>query len=79
LDVGGLFCGPVSSLASGSLVSSLALGQFEGQQNAAADFESVFDGLQTGRQRLPFRVAKVSMGGAGGDDQEVVNPVPADL
>ena len=70
--IGGLFCGLVISLASSSLVSSLALGQFEGQQNAAADFESVFDGLQTGRQRLPFRVAKVSMGGAGGDDQEVV-------
>ena len=50
----------------------LALGQFEGQQNTAADFQRVFNRLQTGRQRLPFFVTKISVGRPGGDDQIVV-------
>ena len=51
---------------------ALTLGEFEGQQNAAADLESVFNRLQTGRQRLPLLVAKVSVGRSRGDDQKVV-------
>ena len=31
----------------------LALGEFEGEQNAAPDFERVFDGLQSGGVGLP--------------------------
>ena len=49
----------------------LPLGQFESQQHTAADFERVFNRLQTGRKRLPFLVAKVGVGGPGGDDQIV--------
>ncbi len=50
----------------------LALGQFEGQQNAAADFQGVFNRLQTGREQFPLRVTEVSMSGAGSDHQKVV-------
>ncbi len=59
-------------LKRGSVLSArgfvLALGEFEGQQNAAADFKRVFNRLQTRRQRLPFRMTEVGVGCAGGDD-----------
>ena len=45
---------------------SLALRQFEGQEHAAADFKRVFDGLEAGGIGLPFVVAEVTVGGAGG-------------
>ena len=57
-------------MAAESLI--LAFGQLEGEQNAAADFECVFNRLQTGRERLPLFVTKVGVGGAGGNDQKVV-------
>src|SRR5260370_131422 len=62
-----------SALAAGGLILSLvlALGQFEGQKNAAADFEGIFNRLQTGCQRLPFIVTKVGVGCPRGDDQKV--------
>ncbi len=50
----------------------LAFGQFEGQQNAAADFERVFDGLEAGSESFPFVVAEIGVAGAGGDDQGIV-------
>ena len=50
----------------------LSLGKFEGEENAAADFERVFNRLQTGRQWFPLLVTKVRMSGSGGDDQKVV-------
>ena len=53
----------------------LALGLFKSQQNAAADFGGVFDGLQPGRQRLPLVVAEIVMRGAGGDHQIVIGPL----
>src|SRR5262249_24279568 len=39
--------------------SGLALRQFEGQQHATADFEGVFDRLQSGGEYLPIFVTKV--------------------
>ena len=50
----------------------LALGGLEGEQDAAADLGRVLDGLQARREGLPFVVAEVVMGRAGGDDQLVV-------
>src|SRR6266446_3834368 len=59
-----------SALAASGFV--LTLGKFEGEENAAADFERVFNRLQTGRQWFPLLVTKVRMSGSGGDDQKVV-------
>ena len=52
--------------------SGLPLGQFEGQQNAAADFERVLDGLESGRESFPLVVAEIGVAGAGGDDERIV-------
>ncbi len=49
-----------------------AFGEFEGQQNAAADFERVLDGLEAGRESFPFVVAEIGVAGAGGDDEGIV-------
>ncbi len=49
-----------------------AFREFEGEQNSAADFERVLDGLEAGRESLPFVVAEVGVAGAGGDDEVVV-------
>src|SRR5580692_1588120 len=46
--------------------------QFEGQQDPAADFDGIFDGLQAGSERFPFVVAEIGVAGAGGHDQVVV-------
>src|ERR1700730_12933173 len=43
-----------------------AFGEFKGKQDAAADFEGVFDSFEAGRERLPFIMSEVSMAGAGG-------------
>ena len=60
------------SQARRSAGSVLALGAFEGQQQAAADLGGVLDGLQAGRDGFPLVVAEIVVGGAGGDDQRVV-------
>src|ERR1700689_3351187 len=49
-----------------------AFGEFEGQQNAATDFERVLDGLESRGQSFPFIVTKVGVAGAGGDEPGVV-------
>ena len=51
---------------------TLSLRQFKGQQDAAADLQRVFDRLQARRQRLPFVVTEIGVGGARGDDQKVI-------
>src|ERR1700745_1876501 len=48
-----------------------AFGQFKGQQNAAADFKCIFNGLEPGRERLPLFVAKVGVAGSGSNDERV--------
>jgi hypothetical protein len=53
----------------------LALRQFEGQQDAAANLESILDGLQPGSPRFPFVVTEVGMAGASGEDQVVVGNI----
>ncbi len=53
----------------------LALGLFISQQDAAANFGGVLDGLEARRQRLPFVVAEIEMGGAGRNHQVVVGPL----
>ncbi len=50
----------------------LELRALERHQNAAADLERVFDGLEARRVLAPAVVAEVGVGGAGGDDEEVV-------
>jgi hypothetical protein len=47
-------------------------GQFKRKQNAAADFESVFDGLQARCVGLPVVVTEVGVRGAGSDHEIVV-------
>ena len=54
-----------------------AFRQFVGQQNAAANLQRIFDGLQSGSQRLPLVVPEIGMGGACGDDQIVVGKLEA--
>ncbi len=39
----------------------LPLGQFEGEQDAATNFERIFDGLEAGSRRFPIIVSEVSM------------------
>ena len=50
----------------------LAFGQFEGQQDTAANFGGVFDGLESRRERNPVVAAKVGVGGSGGQHKVVV-------
>ena len=50
----------------------VTFGQLKRQQDAAADFNGVFNGLETRRQGLPFVVAEIGVAGAGGHDQIVV-------
>ena len=52
--------------------SGAAFGKFKGEQNAAADFERVLDGLEAGRESFPFVVAEIGVAGAGGDDEGIV-------
>jgi hypothetical protein len=49
----------------------LSFGQFKGKQNAAADFESVLDGLEAGRERFPIVMPEVGVGGSCGEDEVV--------
>ena len=55
----------------------LALGQFEGEQHAAADFQRIFNRLESGSKGLPLVVSEVGVGGACGHDQVVVGEVEA--
>ena len=55
-----------------ALLQHLALGQFEGQQHAAANLGGVFDGFEAGRERLPLIVAEIGVRGAGGEHEVVV-------
>ena len=50
----------------------LAFGKLESEQDAAADFGGVFDGLESGSEFGPVVVTKVGVGGAGGEDEVVV-------
>ena len=50
----------------------LAFCQLERQQNAAADFNGIFDGFQAGSQSLPFVVSEIGVASAGGNDKVVV-------
>ena len=53
----------------------LALGQFVSQQDAAPHLQRIFEGLQSGRQRLPIIVAKVGVSGSCRDDEVIVSEV----
>jgi hypothetical protein len=53
----------------------LALCQFEGEQNAPADFERIFNGLQAGRERLPIVMSEVGVARARGYDQVVIGNI----
>ena len=50
----------------------VALGEFEGKQHPAADFDSVFNAFEAGSERRPFILSKVGVSGAGGKDEVVV-------
>ena len=50
----------------------LALGEFEGEEDAAADLGGVLDGLEAGGELGPVVFAEVGVGGTGGDDEVVV-------
>ena len=54
-----------------ALLHHLPLSKLKGEQNAAANFGGVFDGLEAGRERTPFVVAEVRMRSAGGDDEVI--------
>ena len=60
-----------------ALLDHLALCQFKSQQHLAADFSSVFDGLQAGGERSPLVLAEVRMGCTGGEDEIVVRELSA--
>ena len=49
-----------------------ALGQFKGEQDAAANFGCVLDGFEAGRELGPVVFAEVGVGGAGAQDEVVV-------
>src|SRR6516165_10835316 len=48
------------------------LRQFEGQQNAAADLQCVFNGLKAGGEYLPIVMPEVGMAGASRNDHIIV-------
>ena len=50
----------------------LALGDLERHQHPPADLQGVLQGLQAGSMLGPVVMAEISMGRAGGDDQDVV-------
>ena len=50
----------------------LALGEFEGEQHAAADLDGVFNAFEAGSEGRPFVFAEVGVSGAGGEDEIVV-------
>ena len=56
----------------GAGLQHFALGQLEGEQNAAADLDGILDGFQSGREGFPSVVAEVGVGGAGGQHEVVV-------
>ena len=59
----------------GSVDCGLPLRQFEGQQDPAANFQCVLNGLQARRQRGPFVVSEVGMGCARRYDQVVESDI----
>ena len=61
----------------GSGLHHLALGELEGEEDAAADFGGVFDGFEAGGDGGPLILAEVGVGGAGGEDEVVVFEVGA--
>src|ERR1700733_3040044 len=66
-------CARVIVIVMGSRLLLLpTLRQFKCQQNTPPDFERIFYRLQSGSQRLPFIMTKVSVRRARGDDQEIV-------
>ncbi len=60
-----------------AVLDHLALGEFEGKKDAAANLEGVFDGLEAGGKGRPLVPAKVGVGSAGGEDQVVVGELCA--
>ena len=55
-----------------SRLHHLPLGEFEGQQHAAANLGGIFDGLKAGRKLGPLVSAEVGVRGAGGENEIVV-------
>ncbi len=51
-----------------SVLLHLAFGEFEGEQDATADFDGVFDAFQTRSKGSPFTLAEVGVGRAGSED-----------
>ena len=49
-----------------------ALGQFKGEQDAAANFGCILNGFEAGRVLGPVVLAEVGVGGAGAQDEVVV-------
>ena len=47
----------------------LPLRQLESEEDPTADFEGIFDGLQTWCERFPFGVPEVGVGGSGSEDE----------
>ena len=54
-----------------TVLDHLPLGQLEGQQHAAANLQSIFNGLEARSQRRPLILAEVGMSRAGGEHQVV--------
>ena len=60
-----------------AVLDHLALGQLEGEQDAAANLGGVFDGFESRRKRSPIVAAKVGVGSSGGQHQVVVRKLGA--
>src|ERR1700728_2022473 len=56
----------------GSGLQHFALGEFEGEEDAAANLDRVLDGFEAGSEGLPLVVSEVGVGGAGGEHEVVV-------
>ena len=56
--------------------SCLALREFKGQQDPAANFQRVFNGLEARSKGLPVVMAEVGVGGSGGHHQIIVGQLP---
>ena len=56
----------------GSGLEHFPLGEFEGEKDAATNFDGVLNGLESWRQWFPLVMAEVGVGRAGGEDEVVV-------
>jgi len=60
-----------------AVLDHLALGQFEGEQDTAANLGGVLDGFKSRRKRSPVIAAEVGVGSSGGQHQVVVRELCA--